>query len=226
MFQIVNNIRIHYEVIGNGKPMILLGPNSKSTKLMKFVANRLKSRYQVYLFDRRCCGKSEKKCVLTYEESAKDVYEFIKKLNLSQPYLLGCSGGGTVALNVAINYPNCISKLILCSGVARKNTITKPAYAKIMEKLPWYPGKKSNESFEKLLINSRSITRKDLNTIKVPTLVCNGGKKDLVSISEAEYISDNIKNSRLLVLEKSGHCSYIFNNKDFYNNLNEFLKEK
>ena len=45
---------------------------------MKFIANRLKDRYKVYIFDRRCCGKSEKNCELTYEESAKDVYEFIK----------------------------------------------------------------------------------------------------------------------------------------------------
>lgn len=226
MYQIINNIKIHYEVLGSGKPIILLNPNSKNTSLMKFIANKLKNRYKVYLFDRRCCGKSEKKCILTYEESAKDVYEFIKKLNLNQPYLLGCSGGGTVALNVAVNYPNCISKLILCSSVARKNTIKKPMYAKVIEKLPWYPGKKSNESFEKLLVNSQPITRENLNTIKIPTLVVNGGKKDLVSINEAKYISDNIEKSELLILEKSGHCGYIFNNKDFYSKLNKFLEEK
>ena len=79
MYQIINNIKIHYEVLGSGKPIILLNPNSKNTSLMKFIANKLKNRYKVYLFDGRCCGKSEKKCILTYEESAKDVYEFIKK---------------------------------------------------------------------------------------------------------------------------------------------------
>ena len=152
----VNNIRIHYEVLGKGKSIILLNPNSVNTGLMKFIANRLKNKYKVYIFDRRCCGKSEKKCTLTYEESAKDVYEFIKKLNIDKPYLLGCSGGGTVAINVAIKYPNSISKLVLCSGVARNNVIEKPHYAKIMEKIPWYPGKKSNEMFEKLNFGSRS----------------------------------------------------------------------
>lgn len=104
----VNNIKIHYEVIGNGKPIILLNPNSVNTGLMKFIANKLKDKYKVYIFDRRCCGKSEKNCDLTYEESAKDVAEFIKKLNIDKPYLLGCSGGGTVALNVAIHYPTSI----------------------------------------------------------------------------------------------------------------------
>ena len=38
-------------------------------------------------------------------------------------------------------------------------------------------------------------------------------------------ISNNIKNSELFILEKSGHCNYIFNNNDFYNKLNSFLKK-
>ncbi len=220
----VNNINIHYEVLGSGKPIILLNPNGVNTALMKFIANKLKKQYKVYLFDRRCCGKSDKNCLLTYEESAKDVYEFINELHIDKPYLLGCSGGGTVALNVAIKYPGSISKLILCSGVARNNIIKKPNYAKIMEKLPWYPGKKNNEKFEKLINDSRSLTKGELNTIKISTLVCNGGIKDVVPRDEAEYISNNIKNSELFIMEKAGHCNYIFNNKEFYNKLNSFLE--
>ena len=225
MYIEVNSIKIYYEILGEGKPIILLNPNSVNTWLMKFIAKRLKNKYKVYMFDRRGCGKSEKNCTLTYEESAKDVYEFIKKLNIDKPYLLGCSGGGTVSLNVAIRYPESISKLILCSGVARNNVIKKPNYAKIMEKIPWYPGKKNNEKFEKLNYESHSITKDELSIINIPTLVFNGGIKDLVPRDEAEYISKNIRNSTLYILEKSGHCNYIFNNNDFYNKLNNFLGE-
>lgn len=60
MYIKVNNIKIHYKILGNGKPIILLNPNSVNTGLMKFIANRLKDKYKVYIFDRRCCGKSEK----------------------------------------------------------------------------------------------------------------------------------------------------------------------
>lgn len=224
MYIEVNNIKIHCEVVGDGKPIILLNPNSVNTGLMKFIANRLKGKCKVYLFDRRCCGKSEKNCNLTYEESAKDVVEFIKKLNINKPYLLGCSGGGTVALNVAIQYPTSISKLIVCSGVARNNVIEKPNYAKIMEKIPYYPGKKNNEMFGKLNYESHSITEKELENVVVPTLVFNGGIKDLVPKDEAKYISSNIKNSELFILENAGHCNYIFNNTVFYKKLLDFLE--
>lgn len=225
MYIDVNNIKIHYEVLGDGKAIILLNPDSVNTGLMKFIANRLKDKYKVYLFDRRCCGKSEKNCSLTYEDSARDVYDFINKLNLDKPYLLGCSGGGTVALNVAIHYPESISKLILCSGVARNNVIEKPIYAKIMEKIPYYPGKRNNEMFEKLLNGAHPITEEELNSINIPTILFNGGSKDLVPKSEVEYISNNIKNSERYIIEKAGHCNYIFNNNEFYDKLNKFLEK-
>lgn len=219
----VNNIKIYYEIFGNGKPIILLNPNSTNTNSMKFITNKLSKDYQVYLFDRRCCGRSERNCNLSYEESAKDVYEFIKKLNINKPYLLGCSGGATVAMNVAINYPDIISKLICCSGVARNGIIEKPLYAKIMDKIPYYPGKKENEMFEKLNNNMKTLNKEDFEKINVPTLVVNGGNKDIVPISEAKYISDNIKNSELLILGDEGHFSYMINCK-WYNKLREFLE--
>ena len=51
MYIVVNNIRIHYEVLGEGKPIILLNPNSVNTGLMRFIANKLKNNYKVYLFE-------------------------------------------------------------------------------------------------------------------------------------------------------------------------------
>ncbi len=219
---IVNNIRIHYEIMGSGKSIILLNPNTVNTNAMKFIAKKLSKDYQVYLFDRRCCGKSDKKCILSYEESAKDVYEFIKKLNINRPYLLGSSGGAVVALHVAVDYPQSISKLICCSGIARNGSVKKPNYAKIMQKIPYYPGKKENEMFEKLNLEMKTLKENELNKISVPTLVVNGGKKDLVSKEEAEYISKNINNSKLLILDKESHFSYMINCK-WYDKLKEFL---
>lgn len=219
----VNNINIYYEVFGSGKPIILLNPNSVNTNSMKFIAKKLSNEFKVYLFHRRCCGKSEKNCELSYEESAKDVAEFIKALNLDKPYLLGSSGGATVALNVAIDYQELISKLICCSGVARFTSIKKAGYAKIMEKLPWYPGKKNNEMFEKLNEEANTLDEKDLKNIKIPSLIVNGGKKDIVPKSEAEYIANSIKDSKLIILEKEGHFSYMINCK-WYDELLKFLK--
>ena len=220
----VNNIKIHYEVLGEGKPIILLNPNSVNTNSMNFIAHKLAKDFKVYKLDRRCCGKSERNCELTYEESAKDVYEFIKKLNIDKPYLLGSSGGASVALHVAINYQDCISKLVLCSGVARMEKIEMPKYAVLMNKLPWYPGKKNIVKFENLNNTTKAITQEQLSKITVPTLVLNGGKKDIVPKEEAEYIAESIHDSKLIILENEGHFSYLINCK-CYDKLKEFLNK-
>ena len=92
-----------------------------------------------------------------------------------------------------------------------------------MEKIPYYPSKKENEMFEKLNTTMKTLDKADFNKIKVPSLIVNGGKKDIVPISEAEYISKNIKNSELIILENEGHFSYMINCK-WYNRLKDFLE--
>ena len=75
---LVNVIELNYDVYGEGKSVILLNPNSVHTKLfMKPIVNLFKQDFKVYCVDRRCCGKSTKDCELTYEESAKDIYDLI-----------------------------------------------------------------------------------------------------------------------------------------------------
>ena len=69
-----------------------------------------------------------------------------------------------------------------------------------------------------------NITKEDFKKINVPTLIVNGGSKDIVPISEAEYISGNIKKSEMLILEDEGHFSYMINCK-WYNKLRDFLEK-
>lgn len=95
--------------------------------------------------------------------------------------------------------------------------------AKIMEKIPYYPGKKENEMFENLNNTMKTLDKTDLEKIDVPTLIVNGGKKDIVPTNEAKYISNNIKNSELIILEKEGHFSYMINCR-WYDKLKEFLE--
>lgn len=224
MYIDVNNIKIHYEVIGEGKPIILLNPNSVNTNTMNPIAKKLSKDFKVYKFDRRCCGKSEKNCPLTYEESAKDVYDFINKLNINKPYLLGSSGGAGVALNVAINYPNCISKLVTCSGVAKYREMKFSSFSQKIRKLTFLKSVRNMEKFYKLNEEAKDLTLGELSKITVPTLVVNGGTKDIVPIKEAKYLASSITNSELLILEREGHFSYVRNCK-WYDGLKEFLNK-
>lgn len=218
----VNGIELNYDVAGNGKAVILLNPNSVHTKLyMKPIVKLFSQNFKVYCVDRRGCGKSTRDCELTYEESAKDIFDLIQELKLDKPVVVGFSGGASVALHLATQYPNSISKLVLCSGSARKvNTKLKDFY----DKLLWYPGKKNADKFWKLIDETREITSDELNSITAYTLIVNGGKKDIIPVSEAKYLAENIKKSKILILENEGHCSYA-KKKYWYDKVKNFIND-
>ena len=216
----VNGIELNYEMIGEGKEVILLNPNSVHTKLfMNPIVKLFAQDFKVYCVDRRGCGKSTRNCELSYEESAKDIYEMIQELKLDKPIVVGFSGGASVALHLAIKYPTAISKLILCSGSARKVNISSRSF---FDNLIWYPGKKNSEKFWKLIDESKEISTNELKTILVPTLVVNGGARDIIPAEEADFISSNIADSKLLILEKEGHCTYA-RKKYWYDQVKDFL---
>ena len=217
----VNGIELNYEAVGEGKSVILLNPNSVHTKLfMKPIVKLFSQDFNVYCVDRRCCGKSTKNCNLTYEESAKDIYEMINELNIDKPVVVGFSGGASVALHLAIKYPNAISKLVLCSGSARKVNIKSK---KLFDKAIWYPGKKNADKFWKLVDEAREIDKDELKSIKAETLIVNGGIRDVIPVSEAEYLHSNINNSKILILENEKHCTYA-RKKYWYYEVRNFIK--
>ena len=218
----VNGIELNYDIAGDGKAVILLNPNSVHTKLyMKPIVKLFSHNFKVYCVDRRGCGKSTRDCELTYEESAKDIFDLIQQLKLDKPAVVGFSGGASVALHLAIKYPDVLSKLILCSGSARKVNVKSKDF---FDKLIWYPGKKNADKFWKLVDKSKEIKENELNSIKAKTIVINGGSRDIIPISEAEYLSKNIENSKILILENEGHCTYA-RKKYWYDVVKNFILE-
>lgn len=52
MYIDVNNIKIHYEISGKGKTIILLNPNSTNTNAMKFIAKNYQKNIKfIYLIE-------------------------------------------------------------------------------------------------------------------------------------------------------------------------------
>ncbi|MEL7648417.1 MAG: alpha/beta hydrolase [Sedimentibacter sp.] len=106
---------IFYEEIGTGKPLLLLHGNTASSNMFLSIAAKYASEYKVILFDFLGHGKSDRlQCFpadLWYEES-KQVIEFLKQKEYHDVFLLGSSGGALVAINVALERPDFVRKVI------------------------------------------------------------------------------------------------------------------
>jgi pimeloyl-ACP methyl ester carboxylesterase len=118
----VNGINLYYEIIGTGKPLILLhgglgaiemfGPNLPAlAKVRRVIAVDLQGHGRTADIDRS----------LRVEFMADDIAALIKHLKLERPDIMGYSLGGGVALQTAIRHPELVGKLVVVSTPFRRD---------------------------------------------------------------------------------------------------------
>ena len=116
-YEDVNGINLHYVEGGSGSPVICLPGWPQTWYSFKNIAPALSKNYRVIVIDIRGMGTSEKpQTGYDKKTMAKDVYELIIKLKLEKATVIGHDIGGMVAMSLAFNYPECVSKLILMDG--------------------------------------------------------------------------------------------------------------
>jgi pimeloyl-ACP methyl ester carboxylesterase len=111
-----NGIELYYEIHGSGAPLVLIsGLGYPSWEWHKMLPH-LEVRFKVITFDNRGVGQSEKPAgPYTASLLAADVAGLLDSLGIEQAIIMGHSMGGFVAQAFALEYPERLSKLVLCS---------------------------------------------------------------------------------------------------------------
>jgi proline-specific peptidase len=125
-YTLVNDIKICYEVRGDGYPVILIHGFgvTKEEWIGQFIP--LSDYFKVIRFDNRGSGKSDHPNELyTMKLFADDLKGLMKNLQIEQAHIVGWSVGGMIAQVFTLNYPEKVNKLVLI------NT------------LPYWPGEKT-----------------------------------------------------------------------------------
>ena len=116
----VNGVRLHYIERGSGEPLVLLHGNGsmiedfESSGLIDLAAKNFK----VIVFDRPGFGHSDRprKVVWTPDAQAELINQALLQLGVSNAIVLGHSWGASVAVALALKYPDMIRGLVLASG--------------------------------------------------------------------------------------------------------------
>lgn len=112
----VNGINIAYDVDGHGEPLILVMGLGGSRKGWIFQKPSFRKHFKVITFDSRGVGDSDKPDeAYTIKTLADDVIGLMDHLGIDRAHVLGVSHGGRVAQEVAISYPERVSRLVLAS---------------------------------------------------------------------------------------------------------------
>lgn len=112
----VNGIQLYYEIHGQGEPLLLIAGIGYGTWLWIEQIPTLSQEYTVIAFDNRGTGRSDKPdSEYTVSLLASDAYELLRALGITQAHVLGISLGGFIAQQLALDHPEIVKKLILCS---------------------------------------------------------------------------------------------------------------
>jgi len=119
-------------------------------------------------------------------------------------------------------YPDILSVFIrwLFSKADRREIELRDDFEKVTKISDW-PRKEALAEF--LEIIERSDLRKDLGKIVTKTLVVSGTDDPICSVQSAEYLKDNINNSRIELFSGCGHLPFITQYKRFNELILSFL---
>lgn len=207
MYITINNLKLHYQIKGKGeKNLILIHGNTEDMRTFDHIEDYLGDEYTIYFLDSRSHGLSEKVYPLHYEDMAMDVYQFIKKLDIQNPYVFGFSDGGNIALILEILYPYTIKKMMVAGA-----NINASGLGDILEEMKEeYRMKKS--PYLKLMIDEPNLTPEQLSTIDCNVLVLRG-EFDVITKEHTLAFSEMIPGAKYLEIEGHDHSSYVVDPK-------------
>ncbi len=114
-FAEVNDQRIHYEVEGEGEPLICIAGLGADALSWSFQVPEWSKHFRTVVFDNRDAGQSSA-AEGDYEiaDMAEDALGLADHLELERFHVLGASMGGAIAQELALGWPDRVATLTLC----------------------------------------------------------------------------------------------------------------
>lgn len=112
-FADVNGTKLHYEILGEGHPLVLIHGFTANTTLWNDQFEVFSKRFKVMRYDMRGFGKSALPTVGKEYSHTEDLKALLNQLGIDHAHSIGCSMGGRIALDFALEYPEVTKALIL-----------------------------------------------------------------------------------------------------------------
>jgi pimeloyl-ACP methyl ester carboxylesterase len=227
-FAEVHGVRMHYEIHGEGRPLVLLHGGLASIRL-SFAKQipALARNHRVIAIEQIGHGHTPDVAGrnLTYEDMTEDTAALLGQLGIQNADVIGWSDGGQLALRLAVTHPELVRRVV-ASGVGLSAATPEEAarVKRSMELLApgFWPAAVDEYKrvspdgpehwpvfFTKVRTMwagaSRGISEKDLVKIKAPTLIIAG---DQESVERHTHIFRGIAGAKLCILPGTGHATF------------------
>jgi pimeloyl-ACP methyl ester carboxylesterase len=214
---LLNDVRLYYEIYGNGDPLVLLHGNGGNITYMGTQIDYFRKQYKVITLDCRGRGKSDLgKDPLTYMQMTKDVVSLLNYLKVDSAYIIGRSDGAIISLLMGIFYPEKVKKIAaFAANLWPDTTALYPSFLEEIHKVRVH----AEEMFKKRDITQNWFLIKELNSlmefqphispdelkkIECPVLVMSSDR-DIINEEHTLFIYQNIRNSNLCIFPGETH---------------------
>lgn len=239
-----NDIRLYYEIYGNGPPLLLMHGNSGSIASFSKFIPLLASKYKVIAVDSRAQGRSgDSEKELTFEQIASDFSLLLDSLHLKSVYAVGWSDGGIVGLQMALSYPEKISKLVTIGANFVADSTALSADNFDTTKITWFHQLPPDDQ-KRIILDSHdparaaliydklinldliypNFTLAQLDSIKTPTLVV-AGDHDIIIDTHTLKLFHTLPHSQLFIVPDAPHHVPIAKPKLLFHVIDEFLRQ-
>jgi esterase len=121
-------MQLHHTSLGSGAPLIVLHGLLGSHQNLLPACRKFAEHFHIFALDQRNHGHSPHDDVMNYHVMAQDVIDFMDAHQLESAHVLGHSMGGKTAMQLALNHPARVHKLVVVDMAPR-------AYAPRFDKL-------------------------------------------------------------------------------------------
>lgn len=114
-----DNVKIYYEVSGEGEALILIHGVVTDSALFEEAARILSARFKVITFDRRgnsrsrLTGTDPDHAPFSIDEQVEDIHDLMVALGISEAYIAGISAGGVIGEHFLEKYPEMVKHLVM-----------------------------------------------------------------------------------------------------------------
>ncbi|RTE65098.1 alpha/beta fold hydrolase [Amphritea opalescens] len=106
-------MQLNLQITGSGAPLIIIHGLFGTLQNWNAQTKALAEHFTVYAVDLRNHGRSPHTETNSYQEMADDIIELMDQQGLNSAHILGHSMGGKVAMQLAMNNPERVDKLII-----------------------------------------------------------------------------------------------------------------
>ncbi len=221
-----DGIAVYYEIIGKGRPLVLVHGGGSSFRFdYEALIGRLSDRYRLIGVDLQNHGRSGHRQVpQTFEQDARDVIAVLRQLGIAKASFMGFSNGGNTVMQIAHLSPGIVEKLIIASSFYKREGMAEGFFEGMnLATIDFMPqALKDNflalnpyesalmNMFEKdsrRMINFRDWDRSVLNRIEAPVFFI-AGDRDVMKPGHVAEMWREVPDARLMILP-AGHGSYI-----------------